>query len=356
MLANSGEITPTLRGARDRPLQHPLDHYSCLQPQSQQLEHPPIRDPPADFSQQSVVVDLAEEIGDVELDHELVTLDEPGPQAFLGHRRRPLRPKPIRAGQKVRLENRFQHDLGRRLGHPVPHRGNPQRPRTALWFRNLHPTRRRRAIPTRAEVMAQLTQHAVHAIVLHRDQGDPIHPGRTPVFAHPLPRLPQDVIPADTVEKGVETPTLQTAWPKPIAPVAVVALSPARPPTARRLRQAVARRGGWTGQTRSCPRAYPLRARDQSRGPSLPGVSLTPISGTMTPRIPLPSKGFHHRLIPLVFARRRPGRRASPVPDWTMCTCRSPYPGRTGRADPDQGSTDMGLRRDMSGSAPSLYL
>ena len=33
--------------------------------------------------------------------------------------------------------------------------------------------------------------------------------GRTPVFAHPLPRLPQDVIPADTVEKGVETPTLR---------------------------------------------------------------------------------------------------------------------------------------------------
>ena len=140
---------PTLRGARDRPLQHPLDHYSCLQPQSQQLEHPPIRDPPADFSQQSVVVDLAEEIGDVELDHELVTLDEPGPQAFLGHRRRPLRPKPIRAGQKIRLENRFQHDLGRRLGHPVPHRGNPQRPLTASWFRDLHTPRWRGTIPTR---------------------------------------------------------------------------------------------------------------------------------------------------------------------------------------------------------------
>ena len=38
---------PALRGARDRPLQHPLDHHSCMQPHAQQLEHPPIRDPPA---------------------------------------------------------------------------------------------------------------------------------------------------------------------------------------------------------------------------------------------------------------------------------------------------------------------
>jgi len=57
--------------------------------------------------------------------------------------------------------------------------------------------------------MAQLTQHAVHAIVLHHNQGDPIHPSRTLVLAHPLPRLPQDVTPADTVKQGVETATLR---------------------------------------------------------------------------------------------------------------------------------------------------
>ncbi len=42
-------------------------------------------------------------------------------------------------------------------------------------------------------------------------------------------------------------------------------------PTARhRLRQAVACRGSWTAQNRSCPDAYPLRPRDQSQGLSLP--------------------------------------------------------------------------------------
>src|ERR1700757_862784 len=155
------------------------------------------------------MVDLAEEIGDIELDHKLVALDEPGPQTLLGHRRRPPRPKPIRTRQELRFENRFQYEFGRLLDHPVTDRGNTQRPLTTLWFRNLHPPRRRRAIPTRAKVMTQLTQHAVHAVVLHRNQGDTIHPGRTLVLTHPLPRLPQDVTSVDTVIQGVETPILR---------------------------------------------------------------------------------------------------------------------------------------------------
>ena len=36
---------PALRSARDRPLTHPINHHSCLQPLAQQFEHPPIRDP-----------------------------------------------------------------------------------------------------------------------------------------------------------------------------------------------------------------------------------------------------------------------------------------------------------------------
>jgi hypothetical protein len=52
------------------------------------------------------------------------------------------------------------------------------------------------------KVMTQLTQHAVHAIVLHRNQGDPIHPGRTPVLTHPLPRLPPDVTPCRHGQTG----------------------------------------------------------------------------------------------------------------------------------------------------------
>ena len=203
---------------------------------------------------------------------------------FHRHRRRPLRPKPIRARHEVRLENRFQHELGRLLGHPVAHRGNPQRPLTALWFRDLHPTRRRRD-----DSDPHGGHGATHAACGPRRsppprQGDPIHPGRTPVRCAPAATPPTGRHPCRHGHTGRGNAAPKTAWPQPIARVAVVALSPARPPTApRRLRQAMARRGCWTGQSRSCPHTYPLRTRDQSGGPSLPACLLTPISGTTTP-------------------------------------------------------------------------
>ncbi len=37
---------PALRSARDRPRHHPINQHTCLQPLTQQFEHPPIRDPP----------------------------------------------------------------------------------------------------------------------------------------------------------------------------------------------------------------------------------------------------------------------------------------------------------------------
>ena len=96
-------------------------------------------------------------------------------------------------------------------------------------------------------------------------------------------------------------------------------------------------RGDWTQSPRSCPCAYPLRARDQSRGPSLPACLSRRSAVLRPPRTPAALQGIHHRLIPLAFARRRLSRRASPVPNQTVCTCRSPYPGRTRRADPGPG-------------------
>jgi len=63
--------------------------------------------------------------------------------------------------------------------------------------------------------------------------------------------------------------------------------------------------------------------------------------------LPLPTRRLHHRLIHLAFARRRPGRRASPVPAQTVRACHPPYPGQTRQADPGTGPGRHGLRRDM---------
>src|SRR5258705_2384189 len=156
MLANNGEITPpcgvpaTVRSRTPSTITPACSHnrssLSTRRSETRRL---------TSVSSRSWF-DLAEEIGDIKFHHKCVTRDEPGTQPL--HRRcgRPLRPKPIRARHEVRLEDRFQHDLGRRLGHPVPNRGNPQRPLTTSWFRDLHPTRRRRTVHTPAKVRTQL--------------------------------------------------------------------------------------------------------------------------------------------------------------------------------------------------------
>jgi site-specific DNA recombinase len=119
-----GRDHPALRRPGDRPLELTFRHHPCLQPQADQLEHPAVRHPLPDLGEQPVMADLAEEVPDIELRRELVPGDEPGPEPFHRLRGRPLRPEPVRARREVRLEDRFQHDLGRLLGHPVAHGRN----------------------------------------------------------------------------------------------------------------------------------------------------------------------------------------------------------------------------------------
>jgi DNA invertase Pin-like site-specific DNA recombinase len=197
---------PTLRRASDRPLDTPVHHHTRLQPQPDQPEHPPVRHPPPHQLDQPHMVDLVEEVADVKLRDKGVALDEALANTLHRLRGRPLRAEPIRDRREVGLEDGFQHEFGRLLGHSVADCGDSQRPLTAIWFRDLHPTHRRRAVGTRAKVPGKLVEHPLDPVLLHMCQGDPIHPGRTPVREHPPPRLPQDVTPVDTVIQGVETP------------------------------------------------------------------------------------------------------------------------------------------------------
>jgi recombinase/recombinase-like zinc beta ribbon protein len=114
-----GRDDPALGSPGDRPLKTHLRHHTCLQPQADQLQHPPVRHPLRYLSEQPVMADLTEEVPDVKLRDELVPGDEPGTEPFHRLRGRPPRPEPVRDRREVRLENRLQHDLGRLLGHPV---------------------------------------------------------------------------------------------------------------------------------------------------------------------------------------------------------------------------------------------
>jgi len=64
-------------------------------------------------------------------------------------------------------------------------------------------------ILTCTEAFLKFIEHPLNPVVLHRRQGQSIDPGGATIGSDPLPRLPQDVTPADAVIQGVETPTLR---------------------------------------------------------------------------------------------------------------------------------------------------
>ena len=80
MLAKSGEMT--LGSPRDRLGENPCFQHTCTQPLAEQLQHPPIRDAFLDHFEQTLLVDLAEEVFDVGLKDELSSLRERHPDGF----------------------------------------------------------------------------------------------------------------------------------------------------------------------------------------------------------------------------------------------------------------------------------
>ena len=186
-------------------LKHP-----CTQPLPQQLEHPPVRHAlcrpdrataRGRSGRRSSVMSASKT--------NCLPLGKRNPDRFHGVGGRPLGPEPERAGQEVGLEDRFEDDLRRLLGHPVSHSGDTQRPHSTVGLWDLHPAHWRRAVDACTEVT--LGAHRACA----RPRSPPPPPGsldrprRRHDWLGPAPRLPQDVTPVDAVIQGVETPTLR---------------------------------------------------------------------------------------------------------------------------------------------------
>jgi hypothetical protein len=65
-----------------------------------------------------------------------------------------LRTEAERVRRKVRLEERLQQQLRRRLDHPVSNVGNAQRPFPSVELRDVHPSHRSGSIPLRLQFVA----------------------------------------------------------------------------------------------------------------------------------------------------------------------------------------------------------
>jgi site-specific DNA recombinase len=154
-LLRTGRDDPALRRARRRrPLA--LLHHACREPLPQQLQHPPVRDTPLDQHQQFGVVDAAEIVANVGIEHVVATTRAVHAQGFQCLCRAPLRPKPIRRGAEIRLEDGSQHERRGHLRHSVSDRRNAERPLPAIGLRDVAPQDRLRTIRACTQCVATL--------------------------------------------------------------------------------------------------------------------------------------------------------------------------------------------------------
>jgi hypothetical protein len=204
MFDSSGEITPPLRRSRHRVTHLAFFHHPSLQPLPHQLEHPPVADPLAHQRLQLVVLDAAEVVLDVGVQHVLGALTAQLPDPLQRLLRTAPGPEPVRARREVRLADRLEHQLGRHLHHPILHRGDAQGPLGPVCLGYVGAPHDLRSVLACAQHLAQLLQEAPDAVLLDVADRHPINPRCALVAAHSLPRLVQDVTPAHLAVQRVE--------------------------------------------------------------------------------------------------------------------------------------------------------
>jgi hypothetical protein len=118
-----------------------------------------------------------------------------------------VRAEPVGAREKIRLEDRLQHQLQGGLDHPIPHRGNPQATHLAATLGD-HPfTHRQRAEAAVLQLRPQLIEEHLDAPHgLNVVGGLAVHPGRacSLVAPHPNPGDQKERRVGDEVVKIIE--------------------------------------------------------------------------------------------------------------------------------------------------------
>jgi site-specific DNA recombinase len=189
-----GRADPALRGAgRGVPFLTELGEDPGLEERLDQRQHALVRHPVPHPAHQHGVVDGVETRLDVGVQHPLVSLG--AEQMYLGDRvvRPPPGPETVRDRQEAGLEDRFQHQLQRRLHHPVGDGGDaePAHLPAAARFGDHALAHRHRAERARPDRAAQIIQELLDAEALLDASGraavDPCGPGPG-VARDPVPR------------------------------------------------------------------------------------------------------------------------------------------------------------------------
>jgi hypothetical protein len=152
------------------------------------------------------VVDGAETVADVGVQHPLgaaVGLDPDGLKGLMG---RALRAEPEADRQEVGLEDRLQDQLRCGHRHPVTHGRDAKRPGLARLARlgDVHPPQRRRPVATGPKRCREVTEEGCHPGRLDLINGHAIHAGRPSVGSHLLPGPPPDIAAGNLVVESME--------------------------------------------------------------------------------------------------------------------------------------------------------
>ena len=292
------------------------------------------------------MVDAAEVVANVGVQHVVATARPAHAQRLQRLRRAPLRPKPIRRGAKIRLEDGLQHERRGHLRHSVSDRRNAERPLTAIGLRDVPPQDRLRTIRACTQCGAELVEHALDAVLLDGGERLAIDARRAAVPLHPPPRLLEDVTPPDPIHQGMEA--------------AFRGLLGRDPESTLQLAHFVDERTV-TGVIGTGPAGHALArpcAPDVTTAGILPSRRVVrrddrhyygPLGR------PLRRARLHRRLIRATLPRPGLRRRASRVPFRSVSACCALYPAETSRTcTSGLRHGRHGLRRDMSGSALGL--
>jgi hypothetical protein len=118
---------------------------------------------------------------------------------------------------EVDLKERLEHHLARLLDHAIPHRGNPQRPLTAVRLGTIPPPSRRRFVAPSPPVLCESLENLRHALTLHLCEAEAIDARAFSLRAFFLPGPPQHVGPVDAGIERVE-PTVPTPLGRSVSP------------------------------------------------------------------------------------------------------------------------------------------
>ena len=183
-----------------------LPKIARLQPAVDEPQHLSVAEAPPQGGHQRLVVQGVEELLDVGVHHPPESLARVLVDGFQSVQGAFLRPEPEGAAFEIRLEDRFQEQLGGRLHHPIPHRRDAERTRAGgvAPFGDLHPPHRLGAIGLVLQALRDPGQKCRHPLGFDLGQRLLVDPGGPVVSAHQLPGALQDIRQRQPVIQGVE--------------------------------------------------------------------------------------------------------------------------------------------------------